>query len=86
MIWRSIRYFLIVASGAALFWLLRQIEKNPKAEPFWGADVIVPASFALNIVYLLFGDGTGAIPKRIARLASLWLDAKEAELRRRGRE
>jgi hypothetical protein len=84
MIWNLIRIWLVVASVCAFVFILRAVVKDPHSEPFWGADVIIPASFALNVAYLLFGAGR---PTRMLRLFSLWLDAKEAELRKRaGRE
>ena len=45
--------------------------------------VVITGGLALNIAYLLVaGRGVGK-PDRLMRLISLWLDAKEAELRRR---
>jgi uncharacterized membrane protein YhaH (DUF805 family) len=88
LILRLTRYILIVASAAALIGILHSIAVDGPTEPKW-ANFAVPAALILNLVYLLFGvkaESLGAnakTPTRLFRLVSLWLDAKEAELRKR---
>ena len=54
----------------------------------WGGFEIV-SGVILNLVYLVFGarrrpaSGASRPPGRFSRLVGLWLDAKEAELRKR---
>jgi hypothetical protein len=53
-------------------------------EPLW--VFMIPASIMLNIVYVCFSlSMRDRQPNRIKRIFSLWLDAKEAELRDRAK-
>jgi hypothetical protein len=83
MIERLVRYVLIVSSSAALIAIFYEIlTERGTPDPRW-LEFAIPAGLALNIAYLLFaGHGVGK-SSRLMRLVSLWLDAKEAELRRR---
>jgi hypothetical protein len=84
MIWRPIRYVLIAASVVGLicfFYFFRTL--GPPA-PSERCIFALPIFFLLNIAYLLFSNERR--PSRMSGLLSLWLDAKEAELRKRARE
>jgi hypothetical protein len=85
MIWRAIRYILMVAS--AIYFILFLYEFATIGPPNGReSEVVYPgaALLLLNLAYLLFGDSPK--PSRISRLITLWLDAKEAELRKRSKE
>ncbi len=82
MIERLVRYILIASSTAALIAILHDALTEHRTLTSLGL-VVIPAGLALNIAYLLVaGRGVGK-PDRLIRLISLWLDAKEAELRSR---
>lgn len=82
MIWRLIRYLLIVACAGALIYILHYFAVNRSLGPGLG-EISVAAILVLNIVYLLFGRAEVGEPTRVLRLVHLWLDAKETEFRRR---
>jgi hypothetical protein len=96
MIWTWVRYVLILASAALfvafLYGIHEQIEDSGHLDfDDWREWIIimVPPALALNLVYLVFGvnrpffSGASRLPGRFSRLVGLWLDAKEAELRKR---
>jgi hypothetical protein len=78
MIWRAIRYILIATSTVGLIWFLYLLKTLGSPERWVFA---IPIFLLLNLAYLLFGNDRK--PSRLVRLVSLWLDAKEAELRKR---
>jgi hypothetical protein len=90
MIWSWIRYILIIASAATLvliFYQVRSVQSNyGRLEPLWPAFVF-PAFLFLNLAYLMFARAKATTwlnqATRLSRLFTLWLDAKEAELRKR---
>jgi hypothetical protein len=89
---RLLRYFLLLASAGLIVlcsWAAVEAVRWSKWDiwSFWAAVTYL----VLNIIYIWFSSpsigpklaGVGQSPGRIRRLFSLWLDAKEAELRRR---
>jgi hypothetical protein len=89
MIWTWIRYVLILASAAALVLVLYAIHEQ--IQDFGHLDfddwrdwvaIMIPPALVLNLVYLVFGVSRST-SGRFSRLVGLWLDAKEAELRKR---
>lgn len=82
MIERLVRYILIASSTAALIAILRDALTEHRTLTSFGL-VVIFAGLAVNIAYLLFAGSSVGKPDRLTRLISLWLDAKEAELRRR---
>jgi len=82
MLWRLTRYFLILASVAALIFILNAIGSMHRGVSW--VEIMVTGAVVVNLVYLLFGVVEAREPLRVLRLVSLWLDAKETELRRRG--
>ena len=84
MIWRAIRYGLIAASIAGLVWFLYDLRTIGPPPPPERWIYMFLTFFLVNLVYLLFaGDRE---PSRLLRMIRLWLDAKEAELRKHARE
>jgi hypothetical protein len=84
MIWRAIRYLLVATSIAGLIWFLYLLKTLAPPSGSERLVYAIPAFFILNIAYLLFGDDRK--PPRLVGLLRLWLEAKEAELRRRAKE
>jgi hypothetical protein len=84
MIWGAIRYILIAASAATLIWFLYLLKTLGPPPSTW-LDFAIPAGLVLNLAYLLFAGNSSRKPSRLMKLVALWLDAKEAELRRRAR-
>jgi hypothetical protein len=86
MIWTWIRYALILASGVCLIALLYELgqegQEGRLSDVPWYVFAILAALF-LNIAYLLFAPSQPTRSGRLTRLVALWLDAKEAELRKR---
>jgi hypothetical protein len=81
MIW--LRYLLIVAWIGCLIWYANVLNTVPRPRPEWPI-VAIPIFCLLNLAYLFFSyPSSGATPFRLVRLIQLWLDAKEAEFRRR---
>jgi hypothetical protein len=86
-----IRFVLAMASFvgfvASIAWTLTFFASVPHwGREFWfdfGAFVLMSAFVLLNLLYLLFHGPSALGTPRVARLFGLWLDAKEAELRRR---
>lgn len=77
-----IRWVLIGLSAASAgFIIYEAVHDHPS--PAW-VGFVVPLGFALNIFYLL-RSGPRKASGRIGRLIGLWMDAKEAELRRRSK-
>jgi hypothetical protein len=77
-----IRWVLIALSAASAGYIIYvSIHDHPR--PDW-VGLVVPLGFALNIFYLLRSAPHKA-SGRISRLIGLWMDAKEAELRRRSK-
>ena len=82
---RLLRYFLLLASAGwivFILWIVATATQRASKEEYLitGAFVLYAA---LNIIYVWLSSTVGQKPGRIGRLFSLWLDAKEAELRRR---
>jgi hypothetical protein len=87
MIWRVIRFILVVTSMLGIVLFLRVL--GTRGPPEW--IYAVPPLLLLNLGYLLFYEGPApsqifSWPSRIWRLLELWLEAKEAELRKRAKE
>jgi hypothetical protein len=77
-----IRWVLIGPSAASAGYIIYEsIHFHPS--PDW-VGLVVPLCLALNIFYLLRSAPQKA-SGRIGRLIGLWMDAKEAELRRRSK-
>jgi hypothetical protein len=82
-----LRYVLLVATLVVLGWILYNGATDPRAlhtgqHWLWFLTFII--GLALNVVYLLrCPPGIPKSPSRLRKLASLWLDAKERELRDR---
>jgi hypothetical protein len=75
------RYLTLLISLVCLGFVAVQLWKelpSPDYEWVW----LIPVSLVLNIVYVWLSRRP---PDRIGRLISLWLDAKEAELRSRAK-
>jgi hypothetical protein len=91
MIWNWVRYVLILASVVLLAqFLYQQYEFSARwGSSYQSSDLAIASGIILNLVYLVFGarrcpaSGAGRPPRRFSRLVGLWLDAKEAELRKR---
>lgn len=84
-VWALLRYVLIVSTAAALAGMFYLIIVSPvPLKPLWPAFVI-PIGLLLNLVFLIYADANLATKPmtRIGRLFDLWLDAKEADLRKR---
>jgi Zn-dependent protease len=88
MIWRLIRYVLILASAAFLIFMLYLISGDYhkygriRDDNFW-ASILIPAGLVLNLIYLIFATGAPTRPSPMMRLINLWFEAKEVELRKR---
>jgi hypothetical protein len=88
IIWNLIRYVLILATAAFLAYVLDAMSHERYQSQRW-YEYGITAGIVLNLVYLVFGarrrpaSGASRPPGRFSRLVGLWLDAKEAELRRR---
>jgi hypothetical protein len=84
---RSLRYLIVLASLGwfALYWYAYVDDsRHGNHWPWW--FVLMPTYLLLNILYVwLSAPQNQRSPSRIARLFSLWLDAKEAELRERAK-
>jgi hypothetical protein len=87
---RPLRYLLLVASLGWLVVIVYVIQdqyreyESPDV-PLW--VFLIPVCLIVNIVYVWFSH-PGDIPRgpsRISRIFSLWLDAKETELRARAK-
>jgi hypothetical protein len=81
-----LRYVLMAFSAVgAIFaiYVIYSIAGGRTGDPRWVAwvAVVVVALFLMNIYYLWRSDLHGK--GRLSRIAGLWLDAKEADLRRR---
>jgi hypothetical protein len=89
MVWSALRYILIAVSimGAILFVYFSVRQPPPRGDE-WA--YLFPLFLFLNALYLICGNdapgGRGGQPSRLRRMATLWLDAKEAELRKRANE
>jgi len=81
IVWQILRVYLIAASIAAFFYGLKFVIRG-SSDALW-VDVLLMTSFVLNAAYLCFGVSNSKAPSRVGGLFNLWLDAKEAELRRR---
>jgi hypothetical protein len=89
MIWRAARYILIAASlaGIAAFLYVLSSIGPPHGVERW--LWLFPVLAAMNVAYLIVNAPqiarqiTSREPSRIFRLFILWLDAKEAELKKR---
>lgn len=81
-----IRWLLIALSAGLGIWVIgRWVSSSGRIDPAWPGFVI-PAGCALNIYYLYMSSPQVPSKKsRLIRLAHLWLDAKEEELKRRGK-
>lgn len=83
MIWTIVRWVLIAANAAILAMFAYGFLSGGKdTNPVW-LDAVLVGGFGLNFLYLVFGRREIHMPSRLSRLASLWLDAKEVELRKR---
>lgn len=78
------RLFLILVSGIAG---AVSLATAANTSSYRGEDALIlfliGALCTLNFVYLLQTPTPNSTPNRLAKLASLWLEAKEADLRRR---
>jgi hypothetical protein len=79
---RVLRILLLVMTASVLF----LITYGAITEQIRDTDVrfagVVACASILNLIYLLFSKPSGS-SGRIRQLFSLWLDAKETELRKR---
>jgi hypothetical protein len=88
MIWRGIRLLLVVTSMLGIGLFLHLL--GTRGPPEW--IYAMPPLLLLNLGYLLFYEGRAppsqifSWPSRVLRLLGLWLEAKEAELRKRAKE
>jgi hypothetical protein len=82
-----LRYVLMAGTTGLLGWFAYVIATGGYRG---GGELVVPSlviGFILNLVYLYFSQPAAAGKQsRLARLVSLWLDAKEHELRDRAKE
>ena len=76
------RVVLLLANAATFLWFGRLFVTDPGGGRWLGYAVLV-CLFA-NFVYLLLNRGR--VQWRLFRVVSLWLDAKEAELRARAQK
>jgi hypothetical protein len=77
-----LRYVLVAATLSGLGWFL-YIGATDRGD-IHSPELAVMIGFALNLIYLLrCPPGISKSPSRLRKLASLWLDAKERELRDR---
>ena len=80
MIWKLVWLLSVAASATTFCFIVYEVHKYGRPDPLW--VLLLPPGLLLNVVYLLFHypiQGQG----RLLRLIGLWLDAKEAELRKR---
>jgi len=82
MIWKVVWSLSVAASATTFCFIVYEVHNmHGRPDPLWPALLLPPGLF-LNVVYLMFHhpiQGQG----RLLRLVGLWLDAKEAELRKR---
>ena len=80
---RALRILLIITSAGGIAFMFYVLATTPKRdnEGFWVA-IGVAIWLSLNLLYLLKGSSNIG-SSRLSRLGSLWLDAKERELRER---
>lgn len=80
---KFVRYFLIAVSGVVGVVAL----VAAKTTQFQGSDAVtvflIGAFCCLNFFYLIQAPAPGQRPNRIAQMFSLWLQAKEADLKQR---
>jgi hypothetical protein len=80
-----LRYLMLLASVAWLAFYLYNFRTSDGPEA--GIYISMFAFLVLNIFYLLSSrPAQDHFPSRLSRLLSLWLDAKEHELRERAKD
>jgi hypothetical protein len=78
-----LRYLLILAWLGCLVWYANAIYTVRHPQPEWPI-IAIPVFCILNLIYLFLSyPSAAATPIRLVRLIRLWLDAKEADFRRR---
>jgi hypothetical protein len=86
---RLVRYFIVLVSVGWLAFIVYSIADEERHGghghvPLWA--YLIPASILVNLVYVWFSrPRNDRQSNRIARMLSLWLDAKEAELQERAK-
>ena len=84
---RICRYILLIATAgwlvAFLYILWNALRHGGVDAPLW-LVVAILGPLCLNLVYVWYSQ-PGTNPGRLARLFSLWLDAKETELKNRAK-